>query len=313
VGVDYAGPFYICVIPGRNPRQLKSYVCVFVCLQVKAVHFELAEDLSTAAFIAAFRRFVARRGATNTVICDGGRNFLGAKNEMDLIQNLFASSAHQNKVSRFFVDQEIEYIFNPPYAPHHGGIFEAAVKSMKLHLSRVVQDRRLSIMEFSTLLCQVEAILNSRPITPMSTDPNDFGALTPGHFITGGILKALPQENLEDRKIHQMTRWQHVQQMTQHFDRRWRTEYLQTLQKSTKWFKDHPNLHVGTLVLLNDSESIIGPQKWILGRISEVFPGKDDKVRVCDVTIPSSDDEGNVKMKTYRRPITKLSPLPIYS
>jgi hypothetical protein len=209
------------------------------------------------------------------------------------------------------VDQEVEFVVNPPNAPHHGGIFEAAVKSMKVHLHRVASDRRLSIEEFKTLLKRIEATLNSRPITPLSTDADDFSVLTPGHFLIGRPLKAAPQKNLEDLKIHQMTRWQHVQQMAQHFNRRWSSQYIQSLHKSPKWFLQQPNLGVGMMVLMNDSDSSIGPQKWILGRIAAVHLGIDGIVRVCDVSIPIPDEKGKIKIKVYRRPITSISPLPI--
>ena len=101
VGVDYAGAFHLCLTPGRNPRQIKGYVCVFVCLTVKAVHLELASDLSTPAFLAALDRFVSTRGTPKTIICDGGRNFLGTKNEIMEIQKFVSSQSHLQKVTTF--------------------------------------------------------------------------------------------------------------------------------------------------------------------------------------------------------------------
>ena len=169
---------------------------------------------------------------------------------------------------------------------------------MKFHLRRVIGERRLTVEEFSTLLCQVEGILNSRPLTQLSDDPSDMEVLTPGHFLTGDSMVALPQEDLAEVAPWRLTRWQMVQQMQQHFWRRWSTEYLSTLQSRPKW------LHGLVLVLVRDDEPTWGPSKWKVGRIEAVYPGKDGKVRVCDVRTANG--------AVYKRPIVKLSVLPIY-
>lgn len=129
--------------------------------------------------------------------------------------------ATKNELNKFFIQQNINYSFNPPHGPNFGGLHEAAVKSMKIHLKKIVGDRHLSIEEFMTLLCQIEAALNSRPITPLSNDTNDFSCLTPGHFLTGGPLLSSPQENVEDINMSRLDRWQLVQQMNRNFFKRW--------------------------------------------------------------------------------------------
>jgi len=165
-------------------------------------------DLTTPAFIAALTRLVSRRGLPSDIFCDGGTNFVGARNEMAELTNLVQSDSHHTAVADFLNVQGIQFHFNPPYAPHQGGYWKAGVKSMKHHLKRVVEDRKLSIEEFITLLSQVEAALNSRPLTPSSSDPNDFGVLTPGHFLTGQNLKPVPQEDLTDVHVNRLTSWQ---------------------------------------------------------------------------------------------------------
>ncbi|XP_046145693.1 uncharacterized protein LOC123989018, partial [Osmia bicornis bicornis] len=157
-GVDYAGPITLCMSKGRGQKTVKGYIAVFVCLCTKAVHLEPVSDLSASAFIAAFRREVAE------LIANEGTN----------------------------------WDFIPPYSPHFGGLWEAAVKSAKRHLLRSVEGHRLTFEELTTLLCQVEACLNSRPLSPLTDDPKDFSALTPNHLITGHSLSAIPEspENL---------------------------------------------------------------------------------------------------------------------
>jgi hypothetical protein len=181
---------------------------------------------------------------------------------------------------------------------------------MKRHLSRVIGSRHLTVEEFSTLLCQVEGILNSRPITPMSSDPNDLTALTPGHFLIGRPLAALPQDDLTDTPAYRLSRWQDVQQRAQHLWKRFSTEYLTLLNSRPKWLEPLPDLTPGLLVLLRDNESPIGPQHWNLARITKCYPGRDGKTRVCDVrlNVTPKNPAGTI----LRRPVVKLSPLPIY-
>ena len=105
----------------------------------------------------------------------------------------------------------------PPHAPHFGGLWESGVKSVKYHLKRVIGDQRLTFEELSTLVSQIEACLNSRPLTPISSDPTDLNPLTPGHFLIGGALRAVPGHDLRDININRLGRYQLLQQMFQHF------------------------------------------------------------------------------------------------
>ncbi|XP_033363319.1 uncharacterized protein LOC117241540, partial [Bombus vosnesenskii] len=138
VGIDYCGPFYIKERKDRNRRKIKVYVAIFVCLAVKAVHIELVSDLTSEAFIAALRRFIARRGFCVTISSDNGTNFVGANNELRELRNLLQSDDHKAQVQSFLADRRIEWHFIPPNSPHFGGLWEAAVKSFKRHLRRVV-------------------------------------------------------------------------------------------------------------------------------------------------------------------------------
>lgn len=143
-------------------------------------------------------------------------------------------------------------------------------------------DSHLTYEHFNTLLIQVEAILNSRPISPLSNDPNDLDPLTPGHFIIGDKLTALSEENVEHLPMNNIDKFQQIQRMTQSFWRRWHNDYLHTLQQRTKWMTDgHKTLQVGQLVLIK--EDSVTPLRWKLGRIVRTCAGKDNVVRVVDV------------------------------
>ncbi|XP_033179288.1 uncharacterized protein LOC117152278 [Bombus impatiens] len=167
--------------------RIKVYVAIFLCLAVKAVHIEFVDDLTSEAFIAALRRFIARRGYCSTIHSDNGTNFRGASNELRELHDLLQSDDHKEKVTAFLADKQIEWRFIPPHSPHFGGLWEAAVKSLKRHLRRVASNELLTSEQLNTLIREA-AVLNSHPQTPISTDPNDFLVLTPGHFLIGDSL-----------------------------------------------------------------------------------------------------------------------------
>ena len=127
------------------------------------------------------------------------------------------------------MDEGITWHFIPPGAPHFGGLWEAAVKSFKHHFLRTVGDTLLTYEQLETCVIEIEAILNSRPISPMSTDPNDLRPLTPGHILIGGPLTSFPQINFSDTPSNRLSAWEHVQKMRAHFWNSWHKEYLNQL------------------------------------------------------------------------------------
>ncbi|XP_046408785.1 uncharacterized protein LOC124173310 [Ischnura elegans] len=239
-GVDYAGPIYVKLGNARSKVQTKDCIAIFICLATKAIHIELVSDMTTAAFIVALRRFIARRGKCNHIYSDSGSNFVGAEREL---KKLFTDKERGRRITDFLSQEGCQWHFNPPNSPHQGGLWEAGVKSIKYHLRRVVGVASLTFEEMLTVLTQIEACLNSRPLCPLSDDPSDISFLTPGHFLTGGALTSLPEPDLCDVALHRLTRWQRVQQMVQRVWRCWSREYLHTLQQHQKWTETSKNLH----------------------------------------------------------------------
>lgn len=178
-GVDYAGPFIMKTWHGRSNRTYKGFLVLFICFATSAVHLELATDYFTQDFLAAFKRFTGRRGICAS-LSDRGTNFVGADAELRCM--LDAASREHSEIANLLASNGTEWRFNPPVAPHFGGKWEAAVKSTKFYLRRLIGDASLTYEEFSTLLIQIESILNSRPLCPFSDDPSDVEALTPAHF-----------------------------------------------------------------------------------------------------------------------------------
>lgn len=172
-------PFNIRMSKGRGNKTYKGYISLFVCLSTKAIHLELVSDLTAEAFIAALKRFVSRRGISAEIYSDNGTNFDGANKKLCLDLQMAIKEAI-SLAAESLANDGIQWKFNPPSAPHFGGIWEAGVKSVKGHLQKVLKDSTLTFEEFTTLLTQIEACLNSRPLTALSNDPDDLEALNPG-------------------------------------------------------------------------------------------------------------------------------------
>lgn len=292
-GVDYAGPVLILNRKGRGARTVKAYICIFICFTTRAVNLELVGDLSTDAYLLALKRFVSRRGKPSHIFSDNGKNFVGLMN----LFSKFLSKCSQNIID-YATSQDIKFSFIPPYAPHFGGLWEAGVKSCKHHLRRVVGNLHLTYEEFNTVLTQVEAVLNSRPLSPMSTDPHDYQPLCPAHFLVGRPLTAPVCEDLTDNSPHSLSRYQRVEQIRQHFWSRWSTEYISEMQTRTKWKSRQADLKPDTLVLIKDDHA--PPLKWCLGRIINTVPGSDGVARVADI----QTEKGII-----RRAFSKICPL----
>ncbi|XP_039310346.1 uncharacterized protein LOC120358842 [Solenopsis invicta] len=298
VGTDYTGPFIIKDRKGRGCKTHKAYICLFICMATKAIHLELVSDLTSENFILALRRFTARRGRPGKISSDNGTNFVGACSELKLLGEFLTSN--EGELQNRLVSEGINWSFIPAYAPHFGGIWEAGIKSTKYHLQRVIGKELLTFEEFYSLLTQIEAILNSRPLSLMSSHPMDLQPLTPAHFIVGRTLTTVPCPDLTDVNQNRLSRYQRIQQMQQNFWKRWSKEFVSELQCRSKWKSNIGALKVGDLVLVKDDNA--PPLHWQLGRVSELYPGADSVKRAA--TIRTS--EGVV-----RRAVVKLSPLPI--
>ena len=298
-GIDFAGPFPIRMSKGRGAKATKGYLAVFVCMAVRAVHLEVVSDLTTEAFLAAFSRFTSRRGVCVKVYSDNGTTFKGAAAELS---NIFdAASPDLQRMAGQLASQGTSWEFIPPRAPHFGGLWEAAVKSFKFHYRRVLGESKLTFEEMSTLATRIEACLNSRPLSPLSSSGTDAVALTPGHFLVGSTLLSLPEPPQEvDLTLTTSNRWSLISQMRISFWNRWKKEVLHQLQLRNQWTVPCPNLKVDDVVVMKDE--LTPPAHWPLARVTQVHPGADNLVRV--VTVKTAHSE-------FTRPVTKLVRLPV--
>ncbi|XP_045456928.1 uncharacterized protein LOC123666956 [Melitaea cinxia] len=300
VGTDFAGPFLVKSSHLRNARSHKAYLCVFVCLSTKAVHLELVSALSTEAFVATLSRFVSRRGVPDLIRSDCGTNYKGTDRYLNEVVDFLSSN--KTYLGTEMSKRGIQWKFDPPACPHWGGIFEAVVKVAKTHLRRVIGETILTFEELATVFCKIEAVLNSRPLGPLSSDPNDLEVLTPGHFLIGQPLNALPEYPFKDVKSSRLSRFDLLQQMTQSFWHRWSLEYLHLLQQRVKWSDKTDPPQVGDLVLVKEPNAL--PLYWRRGRIVKLSYGSDGVPRVAEVLVGDS---------VLQRAVATLSRLPICS
>jgi len=286
-GIDYFGPMTVKV--GRS-RQ-KRWGCLFTCLTVRAVHLELVESLTTDSCINAIRRFIGRRGVPNTITSDCGTNFKGADRELrESLRDI-----DQESISNFATDNHFTWHFNPPESPHMGGAWERMVRSVKTALRVILKEQLVGDFTLMTVLTEVESILNSRPLTPLSEDVEDFECLTPNHLLLGRQSSSQPPGVFYELDMSLRKRWRQSQYLADQFWKRWRREYLPTLQIRPKWNVEQRNVSVGDLVLV--VEDGVKRSKWKTGRVESVMPGQDGRVRVARVKTSTG---------SYVRPSAKL-------
>lgn len=297
-GIDYAGPFFILNKPGKGAKLVKCYLAVFICFCTKAVHLEIVSCLTTESFLACLKRFTSRRGLPSQIFSDNGSTFIGASNELrDLGKFL---QTNQGYIIDSTSQDNIHWVFIPPYTPNFGGLWEAAVKSAKHHLKRALINHNVTFEEFNTLVIQVEGILNSRPLFSMSNDPNDLSPITPSHFLIGRPLNSVPEVDLTQSKFNRLSRIQHVQKLCQQFWSQFSKHYISELHSQYKWKENPTKVDNGALVLLRNEKQ--PSYRWCLGRVIQQFPSKDGVSRVAEILT----QKGKIC-----RSIRHLCPLPL--
>ncbi|XP_045765566.1 uncharacterized protein LOC123867535 [Maniola jurtina] len=297
-GVDHAGPLRITPTRRRGYQSQKAYICLFVCLVTKAVHIELSSDLTADCFLMAVKRFLSRKGPISCFYSDNSGTFLKAKSQLDEVYSLLNSSDYKGKLNLELQINRIEWKNIPPRAPHFGNMWESNIKCFKTHLYRVIGNQLLTYEELITVLTQIECILNSRPLCLMSSDPHPE-ILTPAHFLMSTPLQYFPAAPLPSESPNLIKRKRLLDSLVQSYWKKWRLEYLHTLQVRQKWCTPSNPVKIGTVVLIGHDD--LPPLQWPLGIITKVYPGADNVVRVALVKTESGE---------FKRPVVKLYPLP---
>ncbi|XP_030834878.1 uncharacterized protein LOC105444169 [Strongylocentrotus purpuratus] len=267
VGMDYFGPYEIKC--GRSVR--KRYGVVFTCMTTRAIHIEVANSLDTSSCIDAIRRMMSRRGPIKRLVSDNGTNLVGTKAEL----RKALSDWNVDEISNFTANHSIDWSFNPPGASHHGGVWERQIRTIRKVLHALLNEQYLrtcqSEEQLHTLMCEVEAIINSRPLTRVSDDPGDLEVITPSSLLHMKQTSAPPPSKSTEGDVFARRRWRQMQYLADLFWKRWIREYLPSLQQRQRWQQPERNLQVGDVVLIADGT--VPRCCWLMGRVLEVYPG----------------------------------------
>ena len=287
-GVDLFGP--LLVKQGRSV--IKRYGCLFCCMTTRAIHLEVVFSLSTDSFICALRRFVSRRGNIGHVYSDNGTNFVGANK----ILRREIEKWNQNHIAAFLQQRDVDWHFNTPSASHFGGAWERLVRSVRRVLNSLSPRQTVFTDEsLSTLLTEVEGIVNSRPLYPISFVQGLPRPLSPQDLLIVQPGQNLPMCESQESDARFSDRWRQVQHFAKIFWQRWSKEYLPTLSARQKWSRERRNVAVNDIVIMMDN--CTPRSQWPLGRVLEVYPDKKGFVR----TVLVKTNGGQLK-----RPISKL-------
>lgn len=296
VGVDTFGPWEVLARRTRGGQaNSKRWALLFTCLTARAVHIEVIESLSSSAFINAFRRFTAIRGEVKEIRSDQGTNFIGATDDL----GIDSVKVQDDPTKTFLHNKGTTWIFNPPHSSHMGGVWERMIGVARRILDSMLSDittKHLTHEVLTTLMAEVSAIINARPLVPVSSDHDCPEILSPAMLLTQKVSNPV---HYSYQPVDPRIQWKYVQALADTFWKRWRVEYLQTLQKRRKWQTDVQNLKQGDVVLLKDKE--VHRNDWPLGLIVSVFPSEDTRVRKAEVRVVRGD-----KCSIYTRPISEL-------
>ncbi|XP_014911401.1 uncharacterized protein LOC106961853 [Poecilia latipinna] len=298
VGLDVFGPWEIVTKRTRGGQvNNKRWAVLFTCMSTRAIHIEIVETMTASSFINALRRFFSLRGPAKKLRSDRGTNFIGACNELKL-----SPQDANNTIKDYLTEQRCTWEFNPPHASHMGGTWERMIGVSRRILDALLLDVKqpqLTHEVLVTFMAEVTAIVNARPLVPISTDPEAPLVLTPAMLLTQktGAPPPVP-DNLTEKDVFK-SQWKRVQILANNFWTRWQKEYLCTLQGRQKWLVKKTNLKEGDVVLLKDSTA--KRNEWPMGLVEKTYPSKDGLVRKVDVKVARHQG-----VKSFSRPISEL-------
>ncbi|XP_065085675.1 uncharacterized protein LOC135707720 [Ochlerotatus camptorhynchus] len=286
VGLDYCGPLEVTI--GR--RTEKRWIAVFTCLTVRAVHLEVSYNLTTQSCLMAIRRFMGRRGAPLEMFSDNGTNLHGASKELcTLIRQI------DEECAEAVTNARLKWRFNPPSAPHMGGVWERMVRSVKQAMRALDDGRKLTDEILQTTLVEAEEMINSRPLTYQPQEAEGSEALSPNHFLRIGPSNGQLVETETELAEALRDTYRRSQYLADQMWKRWLNEYLPSLNRRSKWHEERVPVKAGDIVYITDESS---RKKWIRGIIEDVIVAKDGSVRQAVV---------RTKSGVYKRPVTKLA------
>ena len=253
----------------------KVWICIFSCCVTRAVHAELVYKLDADSEINAITRFAARRPGIRTFISDRGTNLVGAdgilRREWNSWRETIAPELHK---------KNIEWTFIPAGTPHYGGLWERVVGLFKKHITSATRGDILHVDMFNTIVIEIEGILNRRPLTPMSDDPDDTECISPAHILYPATFAHSSAIIVPDNAYETSAQasWKRAQNRISAFWKVWSTEYLDLLHTRSKWQTTRDDMRIGDLVILVDESS--RRHDWKMARVKKVFKRDNHVIKV---------------------------------
>ncbi|XP_051816711.1 uncharacterized protein LOC127537707 [Acanthochromis polyacanthus] len=298
VGLDVFGPWAVVTRRTRGgAAHSKRWAILFTCMNTRGVHIEVIESLDTDSCINALRRFFAIRGSAKQLRSDRGTNFIAASLELGMGQ----PDEKQTSILKYLHSNGCTWKFNPPHASHMGGVWERMIGVTRRILdSMLLQNKHTHLTHdvLCTLMAEISAIINARPLVPVSSDSSSPFLLSPAMILTQKPSLPAPPVNFAEKDLLR-AQWRQVQVLANVFWSRWRNEYINTLHSRRKWHKTHRNLQPGDIVMLKQGQA--PRNEWPMAVVTSTFPSSDGKVRKVEVRTSSKGTS-----KTYLRPISDV-------
>lgn len=298
--IDLFGPLYVkheCSLKDcPHTADQKVYGCIFTCFHSRAIHLELLQDAGTMEFLLAFRTFSSRVGTPSMMYSDNAKGFKSADKE---IRKLY-KSIDWNVVKREGQKKEIAWDYSVEKSPWQNGISERMIQSVKRHTRVILGSAKLTYRTLSVILAEVEMIVNNRPLSTVSDDPDNLTPITPAELVLGRRMEALPDPNFKKLKNFDESRftsmWRCRQLLLNQFWRRWRDDYLLRQSVRKKWTDPTDAEILNRIVIIRDDN--LSRNEWKMGRVIETQKGRDGLVRTAVLKTSTG---------TLRRPIQRLS------
>ena len=297
--LDFAGPL---LVTGKDGGVMKCYVCLYTCLSTRAVHLELVEGLDVESYIRSFRRFCARRGMPATLLSDNAKNFKSASKEIRKL-------VHSPKIFEYLANRKVDWQFIVALSPWIGGAWERLIRSVKRCLVKTIGRASLSYFELSTILTEVEGVINCRPLTYLYGDEDGVEyALTPSHLIYGRNVSEMNDKYSEVVSTYESlsARAKYHHRLLSQFTKPWKNEYLLGLLESYKSNADGkiPVFSVGDIVILKDVQT--KRSFWKFCKIIQLISGTDGNIRAAKIQFVADRNQ-----RIFARPLKILVPLEV--
>lgn len=289
VMVDFFGPFFV---RGEVQKRTtgKAYRVILTDLGSRAVHIEGCFGYDTGSFLLSLKRFVSIRGWPSHIYSDQESQVIAANKELKTMWK----SIDKARINKTSATSGTKWHFGPADSPWNQGAVESLVKSAKRGFKLCMGEKRVSPCEFMTICYDVANMMNERPLGVFPSQDSDINVLTPNMLLLGRATADTVIDRHHGTDSTQ-ARYELVSSITQKFWEKWKELYAPSLVTQSKWQKTKPNLQVGYVLLVCDSNSL--RSQYHIAQVQEVYP--DEKGIVRRVSLRYKNFKTRENVHTY--------------